>query len=80
MPTRTKRIQVLGTESVNARPIGKESSNVEVRAATMGSGSQAPIKIVDECPWSLGVYRLLCLLGKTLEVVWVREFVQTYHF
>ena len=60
-----RRIQVPGTESVNDRPIEKESSDVEARAATMGSGSQAPIKIVDGCLWSPGVNRLLCLLGKT---------------
>ena len=62
-PTRTKRIQ---TESVNDRPIGKESSDTEARAVTVGSGSRAPIKIVDGRPWSPGVYRLIGLLGKTL--------------
>ncbi len=76
-PTRTKRIQ---TELVNDRLIRKESSDVEARAATVGSGSRAPIKIVDGRPWSSGVYRLSHLLGKTLEVAWVRAFVQTSHF
>jgi hypothetical protein len=68
-PTRTKQIQVSMTELVNDRPIGKESLDAEARAGTMGSGSRAPIKMVDGRPWSPGVYRLLRLLSKTLEVV-----------
>ncbi len=43
--------------------------------APPGKPQQAPIKIVDGRPWSPGVYQLLCLLGKTLEVAWVRGFI-----
>ena len=52
-----------------------KSLDVEVRPLTTCSDSQAPIKTVDGRPWSRGVYRSLCLLGKTLEVVWVRAFI-----
>jgi hypothetical protein len=48
--------------------------DVAVRAL-LGKLQQAPIKIVDGRPWSPGVYQLLCLLGKTLEVAWVRAFI-----
>jgi len=44
---------------------------------TVGSEPRVPIKMVDECP---GVYRLLRLLGKTLEVVWERVFIRTSQF
>ncbi len=43
--------------------------------APPGKPERAPIKIVDERPWSPGVYRLLRLLGKTPEVAWVRVFI-----
>jgi hypothetical protein len=42
----------------------EKSLNVEVRPLTTSSDSRAPIKIVDGCPWSPGMYPLLCLLGK----------------
>ena len=74
-PTRTKQVQVSTTESVNDRPAGKESLDMEACVATIGSRSRAPIKMVDRRPWSPGVYRSLHLLGKTLEVGWVRAFV-----
>ncbi len=58
------------------------SVDQKVRPLTMGSELQAPIKIVDEHPWSLGVYRLLrSLLGKTLDVAWKRgSLFPTSHF
>jgi hypothetical protein len=43
--------------------------------APPGEPQQAPIKIVDGRPWSPGVYQLLFLLGKTLEVARVRAFI-----
>ena len=59
----------------------EEGSDVAVCPLTKGLESQAPIKMVDECPWSSGVYKLLHLLGKTLEiVVWERAFIRTSHF
>ncbi len=62
------------------RPAKEESLDVEVRPLTKGSESQAPIKMVDGRPWSPGVYKLLHLLGKTLEVAWERAFIRTSHF
>jgi hypothetical protein len=44
-------------------PTKEESSDMEVRLLTKGLESQEPIEMVDECPWSPGVYQLLCLLG-----------------
>ena len=73
--TRTRRIQVTTTEWVNDRPTRKESLDVKASAATVGLMSGAPIKMVDGLPWSPVVFRFLCLLGKTLEVAWVRVFV-----
>ena len=78
--TRTNWIQVSMTESANDRLTGKKSLDVEAHAVTLGSGSRAPIKMVDGGPWSPQVYRSLRLLGKTLEVAWVRAFVRTSHF
>jgi hypothetical protein len=48
--------------------------DVGVRALP-GKPQQAPIKIVDGRLWSPGLYQLLHLLGKTLEVAWVRAFI-----
>ncbi len=53
--------------------------DVGVRAPP-GKPQRAPIKIVDGCRWSPGVYQLLCLLGKTLEVAWVRALIGSSHF
>jgi hypothetical protein len=61
--------------------LAKELSlDVEVHLLTKGLELRAPIKMVDGCLWSPGVYQTLCLLGKTLEVAWERAFIQTSHF
>ncbi len=39
--------------------------------------SRAPLKIVDGCRWSPGIYRALRLLGKTLNAAWEGAFIQT---
>jgi hypothetical protein len=63
------------------RPAKEESLDVEVCPLIKGLESQAPIKMVDGRPLSPGVYQLLHLLGKTLEiVVWERAFIRTSHF
>jgi hypothetical protein len=46
-----------------------------VVCALPGEPQQAPIKTVNGRPWSPGVYQSLCILGKTLEVAWVRAFI-----
>ena len=46
------------------QPSREESSDVEARAPTVGSESQAPIKLVDGHPWSPGVYRSQRLVGQ----------------
>ncbi len=58
----------------------EESLDMEVRPLTKGLEFRAPIKMVDGRPWSLGVYQLMRLMGKTLEVVWEKTFNQTSHF
>ncbi len=78
-PTETKG-SVSVTELGADRPNGKESLHMEACAPIMGLELQgAPIKLVNGHPWSPGVCQLL-LLGKTLEVAWVRAFVPTSHF
>ncbi len=57
------------------RPAKEESLDVEVRPLTKGSELRAPIKMVDGLLWSPGVYQLLHLMGKTLEVAWERAFI-----
>ncbi len=39
-----------------------------------------PIKVVDGRPWSPGVYRVLRLVGKPLEVAWETAFICCSHF
>jgi hypothetical protein len=57
------------------RPAKEESSDVGVHPLTKGLELRAPIKMVDGCQWSLGVYQLLRLLRKTLEVALERAFI-----
>ncbi len=61
-------------------PTEDGSLDVEAHLPVMSSEPRAPFKIVDVCPWSPGVYRALCLVGKTLDVVWERAFNRTSHF
>ncbi len=76
----TTRSTKLETNRSGDRPAKEESLDMEVRSMTTGFKLQAPIKMVDGRPWSPGVYKLLRLLGKTLEVAWERAFIQTTHF
>ncbi len=73
-PTKLDK-QNRGSALSGDRPAKEESLDVEVLLLTMGSELQAPIKIVDGCLWSPGVYQLLHLIGKTLEVAWERAFL-----
>jgi hypothetical protein len=45
-----------------------------------GAGVQAPIKIVDGCPWSFGIYQALHQRDKNLGVAWERALMQYSHF
>ncbi len=44
------------------------------------SDERAPIKLVDGCPWSPGVYRALRLLGRSLVTAWEKAFIRSPHF
>jgi hypothetical protein len=75
-PTQVRQTK-LGTDQSRGK---EERLDVEVRPLTTGFELQAPIRMVDGHLWNPGVYQLLHLLGKTLEVVWERAFIQTSHF
>jgi hypothetical protein len=46
----------------------------------LGEPQRAPLIMVSGHAWSLGVYRALRLLGKTLDVAWERAFVRSLTF
>ena len=49
----------------------------KIKARVDNPSSRAPLKIVDGRRWSPGIYRVLRLLGKTLDAAWEGAFIQT---
>jgi hypothetical protein len=48
---------------------------VDEHMPPVGQNRPAPIKMVSGHAWSLGIYRALRLLGKSLDVAWERAFI-----
>jgi hypothetical protein len=53
----------------------KVAAKVDVRAPPVEQNQLAPIKMVSKRVWSLGIYRALRLLGKSLDIAWERAFI-----
>ncbi len=62
------------------RPFLVASSAKGLTLAGDRPNERPPIKVVDGCPWSPGVYRALQLQGKPLEVAWEKAFICCSHF
>ncbi len=70
-----------GPRLASARPsekggfAAKVAAKVDVHAPSVEQNQGAPIKMVSRCAWSMGIYRALRLLDKSLDVAWERAFI-----
>ena len=79
-PTKDRWEVGLGSESPTKERRVWFAVDMPTAEPTRQQNRRAPIKMVGGRAWSLGIYRSLRLLGKSLDVAWERAFIHPLTF
>jgi len=79
-PMKDRREVGLGSKSLTKERWVRFAVDMPTAEPTRQQDRRAPIKMVSGRAWSLGIYRSLRLLGKTLDVAWELAFIHPLTF